>query len=324
MGKLLYSEVNKDGTCNCVHEDTTQMSNTATYNVKCPCPMDDDDGGKICLPNSEVAAIMNVLSSGSTIRDYDFQDATSKTLYNPLATHSDPSARYGIDNCECGSACKNIPDSDCYKCCANIRPSVTDSCGETPMIKNAGQTPIDQQCREKMQSIRFAKAGDEAAWLKNCMGNNKSVTPLEENCTTLNNRVWSDQLKQNFRKFGCSYLENQATEIKKDLEKLRLEKVNIKCSALVSQKLDMINNIARTNCYQPSIPTNGNPDPRNAFACAKSGVSMGIQKVEGIVRGDIKRTIPQLGGTTYYNGGGLLDPQVVDNLPLHHNKNIQS
>ena len=46
MGKLLYSETNDDGTCNCVHEDTTQMQNTATYNVKCPCPQDDDDGGK--------------------------------------------------------------------------------------------------------------------------------------------------------------------------------------------------------------------------------------------------------------------------------------
>ena len=44
MGKLLYSETNKDGSCNCVHEDTTQMQNTATYNVPCPCPL--DDGGK--------------------------------------------------------------------------------------------------------------------------------------------------------------------------------------------------------------------------------------------------------------------------------------
>jgi hypothetical protein len=48
MGKLLYSETDGNGGCNCVHEDTTQMMNTATYGVPCPCPLD----GMIANPNT--------------------------------------------------------------------------------------------------------------------------------------------------------------------------------------------------------------------------------------------------------------------------------
>jgi len=38
MGKLLYSEVRDNGNCDCVHEDTSQLQNTLTENVPCPCP----------------------------------------------------------------------------------------------------------------------------------------------------------------------------------------------------------------------------------------------------------------------------------------------
>jgi hypothetical protein len=39
MGKLLYSETRENGNCDCVHEDPTQLENTLTENVPCPCPL---------------------------------------------------------------------------------------------------------------------------------------------------------------------------------------------------------------------------------------------------------------------------------------------
>lgn len=43
--------------------------------------------------------------------------------YGGVPSPTNPNARYGGDNCGCGKSCANVHLSDCYKCCANIRPS---------------------------------------------------------------------------------------------------------------------------------------------------------------------------------------------------------
>ena len=39
MGKLLMQEIRSNGNCDCVHEDPTQIANTLTENVPCPCAL---------------------------------------------------------------------------------------------------------------------------------------------------------------------------------------------------------------------------------------------------------------------------------------------
>lgn len=66
MGKLLYSETRDNGNCDCVHEDPTQLQNTLTENVPCPCPLNGmvtNNGG---LTERYISKTRGVPSMGST------------------------------------------------------------------------------------------------------------------------------------------------------------------------------------------------------------------------------------------------------------------
>ena len=66
MGKLLYSETRDNGNCDCVHEDPTQLQNTLTENVPCPCPLTGMVTNNRGLTERYISKTRGVPSMGST------------------------------------------------------------------------------------------------------------------------------------------------------------------------------------------------------------------------------------------------------------------
>ena len=66
MGKLLYSQTRDNGNCDCVHEDPTQLGNTLTENVPCPCPLNGMVTNNRGLTERYISKTRGVPSQGST------------------------------------------------------------------------------------------------------------------------------------------------------------------------------------------------------------------------------------------------------------------
>lgn len=189
------------------------------------------------------------------------------------------------DECNCGKACSGVTSGDCYKCCANIRPNIK---------RNGNQG--DYQFNTMAQSkVALYQSGGLVSETKGVIsgggtttggGNTGNLPP-----NPFPSKAFYHNINSRFQKWGCRFLSGRYQILATKLQGLQNAGTNPRWQILLQRKLQYIWNLGLKHGCWSSTNSNISSTLTGALACRKSGLSYGVKKVNGRIRGDVKRLL---------------------------------
>lgn len=163
----------------------------------------------------------------------------------------------------------------------------------------------DYRFHTPRQAKRVALYSAQTPLIVKGNGNGTTTTSIPSQAGITNTFVTN--INNGYNRFGCSFVNARWKVLSDKLMNLQTQGTNPNWQNRLNNKLNWLYNFGQKNgCWSANtgggfsgVPNNNNGGTTSgSFACKKSGAYYGMKKVDGRVRGEIKRP---LDNTTYKN-----------------------